>query len=292
MRPACQGDAGGATDDVSLCAGPFPFAFGSFAALGRGAAHALVHAPGFQRELASLHTLIAAPTNPAAGNTHSTERQQQQQQQQQPLATEDIWLGACLWRFVGQSAPIAIFSLSSEQGHLYVDESSFRVRPYTALWHNRNKFIGRPRLLYLYSRASHCSVRPSWVANTMLAGTAPPRPWGTSGVDAPLGRWYQRWNAFRVDGSYRSLACNASRGTAPPVVDLSDPKVLASLGLLQQLGSASYLRPEAAIKAAQREQWLRARWLRRGGRGPPPKRVAPGRENWPKQYLWQKEGTD
>ena len=44
---------------------------------------------------------------------------------------EDAWLGAALWRFVGRSLPINVFTLNTRWGHLYVDGDGFRVSPST-----------------------------------------------------------------------------------------------------------------------------------------------------------------
>ena len=317
--------AGGGAEP--LCAGPFPFAFGSFTALGRGAAAVLVDAPGFKRELGSLPTLIQAAAPAADGhinghtnghiNGHTNGHinghingqwaggpppsvtPQGPGEQRQPLATEDVWLGACLWRFVGQAAPIALYSLASEQGHLYSDESSFRVRPYTGLWHNRNKFIGRPRLLYLFSQiVPHCSVRPDWVGSRLLQGVVPPRPRGVA--TAPIGKWYMRWSAFSVDGRYRRVACNSS-ADAPEATDLSDRRTLERMGISQQLGPASYIRPEAALRAAEqkraRARRQRRRAVRAGARVEQRHQQAAEiaheprvKEDWTRLYLWQKEG--
>ena len=46
----------------------------------------------------------------------------------------DAWLGSALWRFVPE---VNHFGLGGEDRHLYADESNFRVRPYTAIWHNQ-----------------------------------------------------------------------------------------------------------------------------------------------------------
>lgn len=111
----------------SRCAGPFPFAFGSFTAIGRDAVAALVATAGFHDELSRLHTLIPARHAAAAASSQPPldhrplprhepppSSSPSQPSPDQPLMTEDIWLGSALWRFVGDTMPIAIYSLSGE----------------------------------------------------------------------------------------------------------------------------------------------------------------------------------
>lgn len=175
------------------------------------------------------------------------------------------------------------------------------------LWHNRNKYTGRPKLLYLFSRRQHCSVTPTWRASLMLRHATPPHAprvrvqLGTQLAHVGVGRGASSdaavvhpWIAFAVDSSYRRLACN---GTGSETVDLSSKSTLARLGLLEQLGNASYIRPEAAIRAAQRERRRAARrkGRRRGGSSAGVdmvKSAKPIAEDWPRLYIHQKEGTD
>ena len=289
--------ARGGAGALSRCAGPFPFAFGSFFAMGVGAVGALIASPEFSEELARLHSIIPEEQAPSAT----------------PLATEDVWLGASLWRFVGSSAPMHFFSLAGEQDHLYHDDSSFRVRPYLAYWHNRNKFIGRPRILHLFAERVHCSVAIRWRPSRLLAHVRPPRRWPPQ-AEAPLLASSPSprgtWKSYGVDHAYRRTGCN---GTRTQTFDLSDATTLARLGLLPHLGKASYIRPEAALalKASTRARRRRGSGRRRAGGAPARTRraehtrgVAVGKaaaeaaevlpprpvlENWTRLYLYQKE---
>ena len=81
------------------CFDPFPMALGPFYALGRGAVHALIGAPGLTAELAQLARL-------AADN---------------PVFYDDQWLGYAYHRLVGTRSPMRLFALNPEWNRLYID---------------------------------------------------------------------------------------------------------------------------------------------------------------------------
>ena len=97
--------------------------------------------------------------------------------------------------------------------------------PAMLFYHNRNKFLGRQRLLLLYLRKEHCSVRSAWqlYQHHCCGGGGPP------------------WPIYRLDRDYQTSPC----GLRPPV-DLTNVSELERLGIAQQLadGNASYMRPE------------------------------------------------
>jgi len=83
--------------NVSVCAGPLPFACGPFYALGTAAVLALVRNRTHRRRLDSdLAALRALPT------THGK-------------VLDDVWLGAALWRFVGGAIPLNLFQVPCPQ---------------------------------------------------------------------------------------------------------------------------------------------------------------------------------
>jgi len=83
--------------NVSVCAGPLPFACGPFYALGTAAVLALVRNHTHRRRLDSdLAALRALPT------THGK-------------VLDDVWLGAALWRFVGGAIPLNLFQVPCPQ---------------------------------------------------------------------------------------------------------------------------------------------------------------------------------
>ena len=151
------------------CAGPFPMVCGPFIALGRDAAAALVREPRLDGELDALSRLP----------------------RKHPFVVEDAWLGAALWRFVGRSLPINVFTLNTRWGHLYVDGDGFRVSPSTVIWHNRRKFAARVVLLHLYAQRDHLRCDVSWRQTRrpccrsdrgMRPGDAAGWPWWTTDI--------------------------------------------------------------------------------------------------------------
>ena len=172
--------------NVSVCAGPLPFACGPFYALGTAAVLALMRNRTHRRRLDNdLAALRALPT------THGK-------------VLDDVWLGAALWRFVGGAIPLNLFQVPCPQPcprpctsdcsltrplllvtlcrssvappvllqlhpPFYSDDSSrFDAQRLSAtiVWHNRLKFVNRIRVLHALKTARggayHCSTTLSW----------------------------------------------------------------------------------------------------------------------------------
>ena len=239
------------------CTGPFPFAFGPLVALGRGAATALVRSPGLQNELSRLDTVLPDDSG--------------------PIATEDVWLGSALWRFLGSSVPLSLYSIAESTtermpAYLYHDREDFSVRPSLVVYHRsaRSKFIGRLRILYLHALRDHCSVAPLWkLLRRQCCGAASSlqasMPAGGPAVDSnqKLNSLPPSWPLHMLDRGYRLTTTCGQR----EAVDLADASTLRRLGIADKLArglqgnsTSSYLRPE------------------------------PGRP-WTRIYAWQKESS-
>jgi len=78
------------------------------------------------------------------------------------LIVEDAWLGAALWRHVGLTREVSLFSLSPLWGTVYRDSAGFRVRRSLAIYHNRHKLSRRLSVLYNWSVRDHCSANVTW----------------------------------------------------------------------------------------------------------------------------------
>ena len=272
--PLCTQD----NTSSARCAGPFPFAYGPIVALGRGIVEQLVAERQFADEIERLPQLIpgdASASSPTA-----------------ELATEDVWLGSALWRFVGANAPLRLYMLSGEQRWLYSDDHGLRVRPYIVAWHNRNKNLGRMKLLGLhYNLGHHCPIDPHWVfgerhccgkrhvatAADFVLGSAVGRRAGRD--DNPHSG---RWPTFHIDPIYRTRGCGLNASTP---VDLANATTLSRLGIARQLGPSTYVREEPLLRSRLRKR-------RRGARTRTTaieREVTLDEEYWTHLYLWQKE---
>jgi hypothetical protein len=149
MRSNASVDAAssGAVQQRDECFGPFPMACGPFFALGRGLVDAVL-APesrvGLERDLTLLRSL--PPTA--------------------PKVLDDVWMGSLLWRLVGGTAPVALFTINP-RGPLYSDAATrFRAQPSVVVWHNRLKYVQRIRVMYAYhmarGEAHHCRAHVTW----------------------------------------------------------------------------------------------------------------------------------
>lgn len=269
----------------SRCAGPFPFAYGAFIALGSGLASALVAQRGFTSELGQLPLLLRDQRpETAAARAASSSTATAALQPTSELATEDVWLGSAIWRFLGSTVPVKLYMLSGEQRHLYSDDHGLKVRDYLIAFHNRNKNLGRLKLLGLkHQLGHHCSIRPRWVrtdrrccgrrhvpsADDFTNGAAIGKRSGGGGGDADAAAVAAEggrsggareeevgqaaaatgtsWPAFQLDQTYRAdegCACDA----ASRIVDLANTTTLRQLGVSQLLGPSSYMRPEPQLR--------------------------------------------
>lgn len=127
------------------CFGPFPLPCGPFYALGRGVVGAMLAADGNISD--DLQRIKALPSS-----NHRI--------------LDDVWLGSILWRFVGGSLPVALFTIDA-RGPLYHDRADkFRAQPSEVVWHNRLKFVNRVRVLSAFHTArngsNHCSLAVRW----------------------------------------------------------------------------------------------------------------------------------
>lgn len=117
----------------TTCYGPFPMACGPFVALGSSAVRALLRAPHYRSERERLLRLPRETSRPVL---------------------DDAWLGAALWRLVGQSAALHVFSLATAWGRIYADTAGFVVSRSVTIFHNRHKMYNRLRVLHGYSLAA------------------------------------------------------------------------------------------------------------------------------------------
>lgn len=114
----------------SRCAGPFPFVYGPFLALGSAATRALLSSQGFIDEIKQLPSRIPELPLHTVASKADPKIHQPQGSSPQPmsgLATEDVWLGSALWRFVGSTLPISLYSLTDQQRYLYSDDHGHRT---------------------------------------------------------------------------------------------------------------------------------------------------------------------
>ena len=259
VMPDCVGrhNASGPSSNASeRCAGPFPYAYGPFIALGRLAAAALISQPAFNEEISRLPDLIRSASNASAGSAS-----QGASAPPSHVATEDVWLGSALWRFVGSDAPLQLYSLSSEQSHLYQDANGLTIRPTLSMWHNRNKQLGRMKLLSLHWQQAHCPARAlRWARSTRICCGKPKHHVASAaaftrgkavgkrrGSDADGARW----PLHLVDPAYR----RGQGGACGRAVDLASEAALWRLGLAERLRPVSYVRSEPNASWAHLYLW-------------------------------------
>lgn len=192
----------------SSCTGPFPLACGPFLALGRSTVRALLGAPGLYAEM------------------HRFRKLSENDRWQRERILDDAWLGSALWRFVGSSLRLEIFSLHLLWGYFYSDSGGLVVGESLAVYHNRYKYYNRPRVLYHHARLAHCTLPIQWQLCIKQACklradafTKEQRPW-------------RIWVA-------RAQTPQACALRAKPRVDLRN------LSVLRELGIASALEAEA-----------------------------------------------
>ena len=89
-----------------------------------------------------------------------------------PLVTEDGWLGSALFRFLGATFPMRLFSVASER-HLFIDPIDYRLLTTRAamVLHHRNvlsdpppRWFARLRLLDDFHVQAHCRATSGWQA--------------------------------------------------------------------------------------------------------------------------------
>ena len=201
----------GGEHNVTITAGPFPFACGPFFALGRRLAAAFAQSPQIANDVAALSTL------PEEGH---------------PLVVEDAWLGSVLWRFLRHTTPVHLFQLNTAWGKLYADGDGFQVHPAVSIWHNRRKVTARVRVLYEFAALDHhCPVRVRWeLLRRHCCGRRTTGAGASDGVEWPV------WTA-RIDDESSSCA-------ARPAVNLRNASTLRALGVADRLQGVDLWRKE------------------------------------------------
>jgi hypothetical protein len=116
------------------CFGPFPLACGPFFALGRGVLDALMLPERRKIVDADIAAIESLPPSPHR-------------------LLDDIWMGSILWRAIGGSAQIELFTMDPN-GPLYSDDAArLRAWPSLVIWHNRLKFVNRILVLHAFHTA-------------------------------------------------------------------------------------------------------------------------------------------